>query len=129
MPFISIDQYNQNGVDEDTKLNALLYRKKKAFSKGHGCATNWQLDIYGNCNQIFSDFFPMYDIMPILPSETGERFSGVDFSFYGNSKIADGISCSKANNSIVSNLEFIFSSSFFILKLTFNYFYNIFLIL
>ena len=32
-PFISIDQYNQNGVDEDTKLNALLYRKKKLFLK------------------------------------------------------------------------------------------------
>ena len=45
--------------------------------------------------------------MPIF-SETGERL--VDFSFYGNSKIADGISCSKANNSIVSNLEILCSS-------------------
>ena len=103
--FLPIENANDLGRDADTKSNALLYRRKKIFAKGHGCATDWKLDEKNNCNLISSDFFPSFDVMPILPLEKGERFSGVDFTFYSSSQLDKGLSNKEADANILKNLS------------------------
>lgn len=56
----------------------LLYRHKKVFAVGHGCAADWELDRAdkGKARRIFSSNFPSYDIPPIIPSS----LDGIDLS-------------------------------------------------
>ena len=80
--FHSVGSQAQLAQDEDTESNALLYRDLKSYSTGHGCAGFWELDENNDCKVVRSDFFPVHEIMPILPAGEGERFEAVDFEFF-----------------------------------------------
>ena len=101
--FIGLGSNHNNGLDADTRSYALLYRDSKSFCRGHGCAGFWSVGEDGECRQIFSDFFPIHEIMPILPTGEGERFSGIDFSFSANSNLAKGLGDGSTNSFIISN--------------------------
>ena len=103
--FVAIENDDDVGRDKDTRSNTLLYRNKKSYSKGHGCAGNWGLDEDGGCKRVFTDFFPTYEIMPILPVEEGPRFEGIDFSFYGNSVLDQSSSDEAENIKILDGLK------------------------
>ncbi len=52
---------------EDERATRLLYRDKKSYAVGHGCAASWDTSgkvIY----EIRAEVLPVYDIKPILPS-------------------------------------------------------------
>lgn len=77
--------HDQNTLqDEELKSNALIYRNKKVFCRGHGCAGDWSLseNDLQVCTKIFSNLFPEHEVRPIKPKTDVE---GVDFSFSGNS--------------------------------------------
>jgi hypothetical protein len=103
--FISLGLEEDRGLDEDTRSYALLYRNKKSYCRGHGCSGFWTSDEDGVCRQVRNEFFPVYEIMPILPVGAGDRFKGIDFSFYGNSKLDKGLSNADSNSELISNAE------------------------
>ena len=102
--FLPIENANDLGR-MPTLSRTHCFTEKEDFAKGHGCATDWKLDEKNNCNLISSDFFPSFDVMPILPLEKGERFSGVDFTFYSSSQLDKGLSNKEADANILKNLS------------------------
>ncbi len=103
LDFIGLGSNHNNGLDADTRSYSLLYRDSKSFCRGHGCAGFWSVGKDGGCREISSEFFPVHEIMPILPTGEGERFSGIDFSFSANSNLAKGLGDASTNSFIVSN--------------------------
>ena len=63
----------------------LLYRSKKDFCRGHGCAGDWIENDKENIFIVFSNIIPTYEIKPIIPEETLRYGGDVSFSFYNNS--------------------------------------------
>lgn len=47
----------------------LLYRHRKTFAVGHGCAANWPEGEMSAAKTIWSETLPTYEIKPILPNE------------------------------------------------------------
>tara|TARA_X000000950_G_scaffold122816_1_gene154029 strand:+ start:5157 stop:8606 length:3450 start_codon:yes stop_codon:yes gene_type:complete len=67
--FLQVDYLTSQLNDEEIKEQELLYRNKKRFSYGHGCATDWEENYKDknrvSCNKIFSSFIPCYEIKPV----------------------------------------------------------------
>jgi len=103
--FLALGLESDGGLDEDTRSYALLYRNKKSYCRGHGCSGFWTVDENNNCVEVRSDFFPEFEIMPILPVGEGDRFKEINFSFYSNSRIDLGLSDESVNSSIFSNAK------------------------
>ncbi|WP_455821962.1 helicase-related protein [Clostridium butyricum] len=53
--------YNRYMEDSELVFN-LLYRNKKSYAVGHGVATGQNVDINNGTGQVFTDFFPSYEI-------------------------------------------------------------------
>ena len=101
--FQSVGAQAQLAQDDDTKSNALLYRNVQSYSTGHGCAGFWELDEKNVCKLVRSDFFPVHEIMPIMPAGEGERFKGVDFEFFKNSRLDLGFGHKETQERIIDN--------------------------
>lgn len=52
--------------DEEASLR-LLYRHRKVFAVGHGCAPDWDDPEDGRTTKIWSESLPTYEVKPILP--------------------------------------------------------------
>ena len=101
--FIPIGNSNQLYKDEDTSSNSLLYRDKKAFCRGHGCAGDWEVNNENNCSQVFSNLFPDHEIRPIVHSDLNDHTKNIDLSFLGNSLLNEDDT--EAKNKIIQNLK------------------------
>ena len=55
--------------DQEDQSLRLLYRHRKTFAVGHGCAAQWPEIEAPTVNQIKTDALPTYEIKPILPRE------------------------------------------------------------
>jgi hypothetical protein len=55
--------------DEEEQSLRLLYRHRKTFAVGHGCAAHWPDTEASAINRIQTDSLPSYEIKPILPRE------------------------------------------------------------
>ena len=55
--------------DEEDQSLRLLYRHRKTFAVGHGCAAQWADVEASAVGQIKTDALPTYEIKPILPRE------------------------------------------------------------
>ena len=53
--------------DEENQSLRLLYRHRKTFAVGHGCAAQWPETESSTVGQIKTDALPAYEIKPILP--------------------------------------------------------------
>jgi hypothetical protein len=62
--------------DEEEASLRLLYRHRKTFAVGHGCAANWPEGEMTSAKAIWSETLPAYEIKPILPNE----IPGLDLS-------------------------------------------------
>ncbi|MBS3968900.1 MAG: helicase [Clostridia bacterium] len=69
-------------VTEDEESMQLLYRNKKTFAVGHGCASNWKESKNGTIEEIRTEVLPVYDLKPILPA----HFSDLDLKMYDMSE-------------------------------------------
>jgi len=55
--------------DEEEQSSRLLYRHRRTFAVGHGCAAAWPETEQGNVDRISTDTLPAYEIKPVLPRE------------------------------------------------------------
>jgi hypothetical protein len=64
-------EYPDYRFTQDSEERALrfLYRKKKVFGVGHGCACDWQEGPAGGCSNVWTESFPSYEIKPIVHVE------------------------------------------------------------
>lgn len=68
--FKEIKPTNFHGQDEQAELLNLLFRKKKSYSVGIGCGTDWTIT-NEKCLQINTDFMPTYELPNIEARSDG----------------------------------------------------------
>lgn len=67
--FLEYPEREELNDDEEEQSLRLLYRHRKVFAVGHGCAAAWPDTEGGSVPRIGTDCLPAYEIMPILPRE------------------------------------------------------------
>jgi hypothetical protein len=55
--------------DDESESLRLLYRHRRTFAVGHGCAAEWEQEGFFNAPRIRTETLPTYDIKPVLPRE------------------------------------------------------------
>lgn len=55
--------------DEEEASLRLLYRHRKTFAVGHGCAASWPEGELSTAEKIWTETLPMYEQKPILPNK------------------------------------------------------------
>ena len=64
----------KSSEDREERTLRFLYRKKKMFAVGHGCACSWEVQEMGGCGRVWTDCLPTFELSPIvhrdLPSLT-----------------------------------------------------------
>lgn len=70
----------------------MLYSSVNSFASGHGCAVSRD-ERNGNCNKIWTEFFPAYELMQMMPSQEfkGQILSMKYLSEASGKAIANGI--------------------------------------
>lgn len=51
--------------DAEERSLQFLYRERKVFAVGHGCAATWSTQEGGRCGQVWTEILPIYEIKPI----------------------------------------------------------------
>src|SRR5690606_10233125 len=75
--------------DEGDQSLRLLYRHRRTFAVGHGCAAQWPDVEASAVGQIKTDALPTYEIKPILPREIpGLELSMLKLSAKDDSTVA-----------------------------------------
>ena len=70
---------------EDDLSNQLLYRKRRTYAVGHGCAPVWTEVEDGKATQISAETIPAFEIKPIVPNPLRELLLRMyDLSDYGD---------------------------------------------
>lgn len=65
-----LDYPERQGLEEDEEASLrLLYRHRRTFAIGHGCAAAWPEGDADAVGQIWAETLPRYEIKPILPRE------------------------------------------------------------
>jgi len=54
--------------DQEEQSLALLYRHRKTYGIGHGCAAHWEESAPGRATAVRSDLLPRYELKPIVPT-------------------------------------------------------------
>jgi len=67
--FIEYPERQAAENDEEEQSLKLLYRHRKTFAIGHGCAVSWADTESNSTNQLKTEALPAYEISPIIPSE------------------------------------------------------------
>lgn len=62
--------------DEEELSHRLLYRRRRVFAVGHGCAPEWAEADERRATRIWSESLPTYEVNPILPRD----IPGLDLS-------------------------------------------------
>ena len=83
--FSPLPESKQISKDEDIKTNRLLYRKVKRYALGHGCSAGWNDLNKKDSSKIWSDFLPLYEVKPIVPSKFKDiKLEMLEMSDIGN---------------------------------------------
>lgn len=62
--------------DPEEAALELLYRKRRAYAVGHGCAADWGTESGGRTNRIATSTIPAFKVAPVLPREgSGDELS------------------------------------------------------
>jgi hypothetical protein len=65
-----LDYPERQGLEEDEEASLrLLYRHRRTFAIGHGCAAAWPEGDADAVGRIWAETLPRYEIKPILPRE------------------------------------------------------------
>jgi len=54
--------------DEEEQSTALLYRNKRTYAIGHGCAANWSLGANQTAQKVIADPLPAHEIVSLTPN-------------------------------------------------------------
>ena len=69
--FVEYPEKKGERLDEEEKALKLLYRHRKTFAVGHGCAADWE-DNKNRASLVQTSVLPVYDVKPILPVAFGD---------------------------------------------------------
>jgi len=65
--FIEYPQREGEALDDEDESLRLLYRHRRTFAIGHGCAANWQ-STDTRATSVWSESIPAYEVKPIVPA-------------------------------------------------------------
>ncbi len=57
--------------DQEEAILELLYRNRKAYAVGHGCAADWELESGGKTQKLKTSTIPAYKVAPVMPRKQG----------------------------------------------------------
>jgi len=95
-PFLEYPDREGEPLDLEEDSLRLLYRHRKTYAVGHGCAADWREVDEGRADMVQSDIIPSYEIKPIVP----ENFSDLDLKMYDLSTLGDEASIAPMLNSL-----------------------------
>ena len=75
--FIEYPEKKEESLDDEELSMRLLYRHRKTFAVGHGCAADWT-EADGKSNEVRTTVIPTYDVKPIIPP----KLDGLTLSMY-----------------------------------------------
>ena len=78
-PFVEYRARGEVTDDEEEAGLALLYRNRRAFAVGHGCATDWTLASSDRASLITTTALPSVIVPPVRPRSKHESFLDMDF--------------------------------------------------
>ena len=99
-PFLEYPDREGESLDQEEESLQLLYRHRKTYAVGHGCAADWQ----GEEDRVYmiqSDIIPSYEIKPIVPT----RFPDLDLKMYDLSTLGDKAAIDPVLNSLCDKYE------------------------
>lgn len=57
-------------TDDESKSLNMLYRDKRSYAMGHGCAANWSTpDSDNRCESVWVESMPRYELAPTVPTQ------------------------------------------------------------
>jgi len=65
--FLEYPEREEIDLDEEERTLRLLYRHRKTFAIGHGCAPKWEITDKSSVSKIETDVLPTYEMKPVLP--------------------------------------------------------------
>lgn len=105
--FSNIDRPSGNSEEMDMASMELLYRHRKSFCLGHGCAADWSkgddVESTGTTDAVWTSTIPTYEVQPVEPREkpygTGQFNLSMRFLASG-----EGLDANSRQTSIVNAL-------------------------
>lgn len=78
--FIEYPEKKGESLDDEELALRLLYRHRKTFAVGHGCAADWE-ETGERASSVSTAVLPVYDVKPIVPNILSDlTLSMLDFS-------------------------------------------------
>lgn len=77
LPYPEYSDSQQKTADIDTKILRLNYRNHRAFSVGHGVATDWPSEARHFAGTVWTDSMPLYEMPSTTPELKFENDEGV----------------------------------------------------
>ena len=78
---VFVEYRNLEGRSDDPEELSLemLYRERRVFAIGHGCAANWVSDGSDRATELRTASLPSIEIAPVVPRASGERYLSMQF--------------------------------------------------
>ena len=67
--FIDVRRNIKLNTNEELAEMELLYSDINNYASGHGCAVNWKFDENSNVQKLYTDFFPKFELLQMMPSK------------------------------------------------------------
>jgi len=100
-PFLEYPDKEGESLDKEEESLQLLYRHRKTYAVGHGCAADWNEVDEDRADMIQSDIIPSYEIKPIVPTS----FPDLDLKMYDLSTLGDEVAIDPVLNSLCDKYE------------------------
>lgn len=100
-PFLEYPDKEGESLDKEEESLRLLYRHRKTYAVGHGCAADWNEVDEDRADMIQSDIIPSYEIKPIIPT----NFPDLDLKMYDLSTLGDEAAIDPVLNSLCDKYE------------------------
>ncbi len=100
-PFLEYPDKEGESLDKEEESLRLLYRHRKTYAVGHGCAADWNEVDEDRADMIQSDIIPSYEIKPIVPTS----FPDLDLKMYDLSTLGDEAAIDPVLNSLCDKYE------------------------
>ena len=99
-PFLEYPDKEGESLDQEEESLRLLYRHRKTYAVGHGCAADWNEVDKDRADMIRSDIIPSYEIKPIVPTSLD-----LDLKMYDLSTLEDEAAIEPVLNSLCDKYE------------------------
>jgi Helicase conserved C-terminal domain len=78
LPFCELPPAHRPLDDPEAGSLALLYRNRRTFARGHGCAVDWGADHNGRTDSIFTSIIPASKVAPLEPLAGNEAWLSME---------------------------------------------------